>query len=329
MITMKNVYKSFQVKEKDGFSNLFSRKKHTKEVIKGIDLNIPQGKIVGLLGINGAGKTTTIKMLATMLTPTSGNIFIDDIDIVEKPFLAKDKINLISGGERNLYWRLTATENLKYFGSLYGIKSAELNGRIDEILSTVDLVTAKDIAVEKYSKGMKQRLQIAKGLINNPKYLFLDEPTLGLDILIAKELKKYIKLLATKENKGILLTSHYIKEIEELCDYIYILDNGVIFAQGTPEEIKKQYEVSIKTRVTFDKLSDSFFNNLEKDSSIYSIKCLKDRQLVFEILSGTSILNKVIECAVKDKYTSILSIDVSDPTLEDVLLNLWGDSNVY
>ncbi|OJG28576.1 hypothetical protein RU98_GL000169 [Enterococcus caccae] len=323
---MKNVSKNYYEKENTGFKGLFSPRKKEKKVIKNISLDIPEGQIIGLLGINGAGKTTTIKMLATLLEPTEGRIFLDNIDVIQKPFEAKRKINLISGGERNLYWRLTATENLEYFGNLYGLSSNILRERITNILEIVDLTQAANIPVEKYSKGMKQRLQIARGLINNPKYIFLDEPTLGLDVLIAKELRYYIKKLAQSENKGILLTSHYMNEIEELCDYVYVLENGEIHSQGTPKDIKKNFNAAIKTIITFEIYSNSFLESLKNITSYLSITSTK-KQNTFEILSSNSILKELIQIATADEKTSILSIDVIEPTLEDALLSTWGGTN--
>ena len=184
MIQAEHLSKTYVLKEK---SHLFGKKKVRQiPAVRDISLEIPKGKITGVLGINGAGKTTTIRMLASLITPTSGSLTMDGVDAVKNHLWVKERINMISGGERNLYWRLTAQENLRYFGSLYGIGKKELEERIGELLKTVGLEEAKDIPVERYSKGMKQRLQIARGLINEPEYLFLDEPTLGLDILIAK-----------------------------------------------------------------------------------------------------------------------------------------------
>ena len=206
-------------------------------------MEIGKGEIVGLLGVNGAGKTTTIKMLTAMIAPSEGEIFIDGIDAVKDPMSAKQRVNIITGGERNIYWRLTAKENLQYFGRLYGIKEKKLDDRINEVLKVVDLINEKDVPVERFSKGMKQRLQIARGLTNDPDYLFLDEPTLGLDVIIAKEVRKYIKKLAIENGKGILLTTHYISEAEQLCDYIYIINQGNIVASGDMVNLRKRYFV--------------------------------------------------------------------------------------
>lgn len=251
MIQAEHLSKTYVLKEK---SHLFGKKKvRLISAVRDISLEIPKGKITGVLGINGAGKTTTIRMLASLITPTSGSLTMDGVDAVKNHLWVKERINMISGGERNLYWRLTAQENLRYFGSLYGIGKKELEERIGELLKTVGLEEAKDIPVERYSKGMKQRLQIARGLINEPEYLFLDEPTLGLDILIAKEIRELIHSLAKERGKGILLTTHYISEAEELCDYIYVLDQGQIIARGTKEELKEIFKV--KPRMVVQEMS--------------------------------------------------------------------------
>lgn len=251
MIQAEHLSKTYVLKEK---SHLFGKKKVRQiSAVRDISLEIPKGKITGVLGINGAGKTTTIRMLASLITPTSGSLTMDGVDAVKNHLWVKERINMISGGERNLYWRLTAQENLRYFGSLYGIGKKELEERIGELLKTVGLEEAKDIPVERYSKGMKQRLQIARGLINEPEYLFLDEPTLGLDILIAKEIRELIHSLAKERGKGILLTTHYISEAEELCDYIYVLDQGQIIARGTKEELKEIFKM--KPRMVVQEMS--------------------------------------------------------------------------
>jgi len=227
-IEAKNLEKQYVLKEKTGLFR--SKNKKIVQAVKGVSLEIPKGKIVGVLGINGAGKTTTIRMLASIIEPTAGEITMNGIDAVKNHLWVKERINVVSGGERNLYWRLTASENLKYFGSLYGVKGMELKEKIARLLKLVGLEEVADIPVERYSKGMKQRLQ----------------PTLGLDIVIAKEIRKVIHELAKKDDKGILLTTHYISEAEELCDYIYILDNGKIIAQGTKEELKELFNCKPK-----------------------------------------------------------------------------------
>ncbi|MNP01355.1 Daunorubicin/doxorubicin resistance ATP-binding protein DrrA [compost metagenome] len=157
---------------------------------------------------------------------------------------------MIAGGERMIYWRLTAYENLWYYGQLYGIPNDILEKRIEELLKLVGLYENKDKKVEEFSKGMKQRLQIARGLINDPSYIFMDEPTLGLDAVVSKELRTHVKSLAKEKGKGILLTSHYMEEVEELADYIYVLDKGMIIRQGTSKELSKQVFKKVEYRLT-------------------------------------------------------------------------------
>lgn len=234
MICVTDLAKTYDVKRRDRFWTSHREQIHA---VKNISMRIEKGEIVGLLGINGAGKTTTIKMLTTLLEPTAGSYLFDDIDAIKNPYKVKKQINMIAGGERMLYWRLSAYENLWYYGQLYGIENAVLKERIKSLLKMVGLEGKENLPVETFSKGMKQRLQIARGLINNPKYIFMDEPTIGLDAVITEELHQQVKKLAKVEEKGILLTSHYLAEVDELCDYIYLLSDGKLLIEGTKKEL--------------------------------------------------------------------------------------------
>ncbi len=215
-------------------------KKKSIEALRGISFSIKEGEIFGLLGPNGAGKTTTIKILTTLLAPTSGQAKIMGYNCFGDEDNIRASINFIFGGERGLYWRLSAYENLQYFGDLYKIPSSILKNRIKELITLVGLEGRENEKVEGYSKGMKQRLQIARGLINDPKILFLDEPTIGLDPVGAKDLRNIITELKAK-GKTVLLTTHYMYEADELCDRIAIINNGEIMALGTPIELKEKY----------------------------------------------------------------------------------------
>lgn len=321
MIEALGLKKTYILKKKIGF---FRKEKHLVEAVKNINLTISEGEIVGLLGLNGAGKTTTIKMLSTLLSPTDGTITIDGLDIEQDAMEIKNRINMIAGGERMLYWRLTGAENLAYFGQLYGLKGEILKEKIQTLIEEVGLKDAADTPVEQYSKGMKQRLQIARGLINNPKYLFLDEPTLGLDVPVAKQLRETIKKLAKKENKGILLTSHYLEEVEELCDRVYIIDKGVLIQHDTPENIiknvVKDFVLTIQTLFLTDSEKIKIVNLLEEKKAKVDITECQD---------GHSIEIK----ASKDMTVEALSIFIQEgiafnkfenkrPRLEDAIMIL-------
>lgn len=265
MIEARNLKKIYESKISKG---LFRHEKVNFEAVKDVSIKIKEGEIVGLLGINGAGKTTTIKMLTTLLSPTLGEYFLDGIDAIKNPRIIKGKINMIAGGERMIYWRLTPVENLHYYGQLYGIPNNILKERIEYLLKLVGLYENKDKKVEEFSKGMKQRLQIARGLINDPNYIFMDEPTLGLDALTSKELREHVKMLTREKSKGILLTSHYMEEVEELADYIYVLDKGEIIKQGTVTELSKDVFTKIVYKLTLHNKPESFKNYMLKELSL-------------------------------------------------------------
>jgi ABC-2 type transport system ATP-binding protein len=215
-------------------------KKKTIEALKNISFTVNEGEILGLLGPNGAGKTTTIKILTTLLAPTSGEAKIIGHKCFGEEKFIRDKINFIFGGERGLYWRLSAYENLQYFGDIYKIPEKVLKRRIPELVKLVGLEGRENEKVEGFSKGMKQRLQIARGLINDPEILFLDEPTIGLDPIGAKDLRNII-LKLKQEGKTILLTTHYMYEADELCDRAALINNGEIIDIDTPKHLKIKY----------------------------------------------------------------------------------------
>ncbi|GGO83592.1 ABC transporter ATP-binding protein [Nonomuraea cavernae] len=222
--------------------------------VDGLNLTVPGGRVTGLLGLNGAGKTTTIKILATLLRQTSGTVTVGGLDPVKDPHAVRKRINLIAGGERMVYARMTGRENLWYFGQLYDVPSKVLKTRIEQLLELVGLTSAADIRVERYSRGMTQRLSIARGLINDPDYLLLDEPTLGLDAPIARDLRKVVAGLA-ECGKGVLLTSHYLAEVEQLCAHVYVIGDGRHLAQGAPAELMAQTGCHRTVRVTVTDLT--------------------------------------------------------------------------
>jgi len=215
-------------------NGFFRRTKEVKEAVKGITFNVKKGEIFGLLGPNGAGKTTTIKMLTTLLLPSKGSIEIFGLDIRKHQKEIQKKINFIYGGERSLYWRLTAKDNLAYFADLYNLDKNIMYKRINYLLNLVGLENYSDKRVETFSKGMKQRLQIARSLINSPEVLFMDEPTIGLDPAATSLLHEIIRDLRD-QGKTIILTTHYMKEAEELCDRVAFINQGEIVAIESPE----------------------------------------------------------------------------------------------
>ncbi len=207
------------------------------EAVRGVSFSIAEGELFGLLGPNGAGKTTTIKMLITLLIPTSGEARILGHDVVKDARWVRERIGYVFGGERGLYERLSARDNLRYFAELYGVDPARQRARIDELLELVGLKGREKERVEGYSRGMRQRLHVARGLLHDPPVVFLDEPTIGVDPVGARELRATIASLTTG-GKTVLLTTHYMFEADSLCDRIAVIAGGEIVAQGTPQELK-------------------------------------------------------------------------------------------
>ncbi|USS41397.1 ABC transporter ATP-binding protein [Thermococcus aggregans] len=296
------------------------RKVEWVEAVKGITFKVKKGELFGLLGPNGAGKTTTIKMLTTLLEPTEGEARILGYDIRKDAREIRKRINLVAEGERTLYWRLSAYENLKYFARIYYVPKREEKERIEKLLKLVGLWERKDDLVMNYSRGMKQRLAIAKALINDPEVLFLDEPTLGLDVQSSVFVREFIRKLVDEKGKTILLTTHYMVEAEQLCDRIAIIDHGRIIALDTPDGLKKlvrdedTVEIRLKGKVTFDDLPWRMaVVNEDSERGIITLRGQVDEE----------DLPKLVEWLVK-RGAKIISVEQKEPTLEDVFIKLTG-----
>src|SRR5919108_4906582 len=216
----------------------FRRRAKEIEAVRGISFSVEKGELFGLLGPNGAGKTTTIKMLITLLIPTSGTATVLGFDVVKQAREVRKRIGYVFGGERGVYERLSGWDNLRYFAELYGVPPREQTKRIESLLELVGLKGREQERTEGYSRGMKQRLHVARGLLHDPPVVFLDEPTIGLDPVGARELRATIAQLVDA-GKTVLLTTHYMFEADALCDRIAVINKGEIVAHGTPLELKR------------------------------------------------------------------------------------------
>jgi ABC-2 type transport system ATP-binding protein len=230
-----------QIIEAHHLSREFKNKGVTKFAVQDLTFSVKKGTIFGLLGPNGAGKSTTIKMMNTLLLPTSGELKVLGHDIYREEKKIRKEIGFLYGGETGLYWQLSGRDNLRYFGSLFKIPKNMLEERIDYWLDRLGLTDAQDQLTMRYSKGMKQRLHIARTLIHDPELLFMDEPTLGLDPEGTKDLRE-IMLDLKKQGKTIILTTHDMEEAEELCDEIAFIMEGKLIAKGTIESLQEMYE---------------------------------------------------------------------------------------
>jgi ABC-2 type transport system ATP-binding protein len=210
----------------------------TTEALRGVNLEVDEGELFGLLGPNGAGKTTLTKILSTLLLPTSGAAQVLGLDVTKHAIELRPRIGLVLGGERGLYNRVSARENLRYFADLYGVPIEHRDRRISDVLDRVGLHEAADRRVEEFSRGMKQKLHLARGILHEPEILFLDEPTIGLDPKSARETRKLIRALVA-DGVTIFLTTHYMFEAEELCHRLAVLSHGVIVARDTVAGLRR------------------------------------------------------------------------------------------
>jgi ABC-2 type transport system ATP-binding protein len=286
--------------------------------VDGISFAIESGEIFGLLGPNGAGKTTTISMLATMQRPTSGAATVNGHDIVTDEDGVRKSIGIVFQ-DQSLDEELTAYENMDFHGRLYRIPGEVRKQRIAVLLTLVGLEDRKDDLVKTYSGGMRRRLEIARGLLHEPKVLFLDEPTLGLDPQTRNHLWEYIERLNNEKGITIILTTHYMEEADRLCDRIAIIDRGTIIARGTSANLKASIGGDVITIASpepdaiADLLTAPWVSGIERH----------DGQVIVRLQNAEEHIPGIVT-AINQQGIGITSLSVRKPTLEDVFLHYTG-----
>lgn len=302
---------------------VFRRKNKIVKAVNGISFNVADGELFGLLGPNGAGKTTSVKMLTTLLIPTTGTARILGLDIIREAEPLRPRIGFIFGGERGLYWRLSAKDNLRYFASLYYIDPAIAKKRIPYLLEMVGLKDRADEKVEGYSRGMRQRLHIARSLLHDPEVIFLDEPTMGLDPVGARELRQTVRNLQS-EKKTILLTTHYMFEADALCQRIAVIKKGKIVALDTPQNIKATVQDLSVVEIEVFGIPQGVLERVKKLPVVESasVENRDQRQLLLVHTSqGAQAVPKLVEALQGLKLGKVTT---REPTLEDAYVRLVG-----
>ena len=300
-------------------------KRSIKEVmaVEDISFDIKTGELFGLLGPNGAGKTTTVKMLATLLIPTKGTASVMGYDVVKDAQEVRKRIGFIFGGERGLYWRLSGIDNLRYFASLYSVDPEVSKKRIPYLLEMVGLQDRGNERVEGYSRGMKQRLHVARTLLHDPEILFLDEPTIGLDPVGAREFREVIRDLQSKK-KTILLTTHYMFEADSLCQRVAVIDKGIIVAMDSPSELKKHVaDLSVIEIETFG-ASNEVLERLRALPFVDALSVQEQGQrqmLLIQTARGAEAVPDVMNSLNGQRVGRVI---VREPTLEDAYVRLVG-----
>jgi ABC-2 type transport system ATP-binding protein len=277
----------------------------------------------GLLGPNGAGKTTTIKMLITLLLPTSGSARVLGYDVARDAREVRKRIGYVFGGDRGLYERLSALDNLRYFAELYGIEPRLQRRRIAELLDMVGLTGREKERVEGFSRGMRQRLHIARGLLHDPDVLFLDEPTIGIDPVGARELRATIADLK-EQGKTILLTTHYMFEADELCDRIAVIAGGEIVAEGTPAQLKAGVADGRVVEIEVYGVSDQALADLRAVGGVTSVQVEERGQaqvLIVRVGADVEVTQAALGCLAGLRVGRVAT---REPTLEDAYVDLVG-----
>jgi ABC-2 type transport system ATP-binding protein len=302
---------------------VFRHRSREIEALRGITFSIANGELFGLLGPNGAGKTTTIKVLTTLLLPSAGTAKVFGFDVARQAREVRARIGYVFGGDRGLYDRLSALDNLRYFADVYRVPAREQRGRIDELLDLVGLKGRERERVEGYSRGMRQRLHIARGLLHDPPMLFLDEPTMGLDPVGARQLRLTIARLQ-QAGKTILLTTHYMFEADELCNRIAVINAGRIVATGTPTELKSR--VADRTIIEIEAFgaSDEMIERLRSVAGVDSVS-VELREQTQLILVQSSRAAELVQPLLRELADArVGKVVPRQPTLEDAYVDLVG-----
>lgn len=291
---------------------------NSHEALKGISFNIKEGEFYGLLGPNGAGKTTTISIMSSILTPDSGEVLINGNNIYTHPNESKRIIGVVPQ-EIALYNELTAEENLWFWGGLYDVPKTELKKRIDEVLTLFGLSERRKDKVSTYSGGMKRRINIAAALLHQPRIVFMDEPTVGIDPQSRNLIFEVIEKLHSN-GMTIVYTTHYMEEAERFCDRIGIIDNGQIIAEGTLDELRKSSSAKETIVITFNNLND---DKVQKIQSFWKDCNHTDDKIYFYTSDLKTELSKIIsQCS--DAGADIHNIEIKKVNLETVFLSLTG-----
>lgn len=291
------------------------------KAVRGISFEIQKGEIFGLLGPNGAGKTTTISMLSCLLKPDSGDAFVDGYSILKDSMEVKKRIGVVPQ-DVSLYPTLSAQENLVFFGEMYGLTGTKLREKVDEVLEVVGLKDRRKEAINKYSGGMKRRINIVVGLLPSPQLLILDEPTVGVDPQSRTNILETLKEL-NKKGLTILYTSHYMEEVEFLCHRIAIMNLGKIIAIGSLNELRLLVGERDLLRIsTANEISKDLVETVKKIPDVSEARVL-DESIEILTLHGRKLLPQIIEIFA-DTGVKIKSVEVKEPNLESVFLHLTG-----
>ena len=288
-----------------------------------LNLEIDPSEIFGLIGPNGSGKTTLIRLLTTILKPTKGTAKVAGYDVIHNPTEVRKSVGVVSQA-MTLDVELTAIENMQLYAKYYGVPKEVRHERIKELLDVAGLADKGDFTVGSYSGGMKRRLELVRSLIHDPKILFLDEPTTGLDPQARNAIWEYLRKLNREEKITIVITTHYLDEAEALCGRVGIIDYGKIAVLGTPPDLKRKAMGGDVVEVEFSELPDAAFEPLKNADFVLEIK-KQENTLMVLVKKGAEAVPKIVEI-IGSNGGKVRTITSREPTLDDVFLQFTGRS---
>ena len=324
LIEVENLVKTYKIMQKqDGlvgyFKNLIRPKYKELTAVKGINFNIEEGELVGYIGENGAGKSTTIKMLTGLLTPTSGKVIVNGIVPNEKRIENNKNIGAVFGQKTQLWWDLPVIESLRLIKQMYKLPDGEYRKNLKKFTEILELDELLDKQVKNLSLGQKMRCEIAATFIHNPKIVYLDEPTIGLDVFVKENIRKFIKDINKEKNTTVILTTHDLKDIEDVCNRIILLDKGTIIYDGEKQKFKDTHGkyifaelvVNDKNISVSENMKTSSFEIIEETDTNIKIRFNHEKTTIMQIMNEIS------------KYCVIEDIHMRESELEDTLKEIY------
>lgn len=297
--------------------------------LDGVNITIARGELFGLLGRNGAGKTTLIKILTTLLAPTSGSASINGMDVMREVLPIRKRIAMVSGGEQSGYGVLTVREQLWMFAQFYGVPSRLAYERIDALLEAVGLREQANQKIYALSTGMRQRVNLCRALVSEPEILFLDEPTVGLDVEAARVVREYVRWwMRQDERRTVLLTTHYMFEADELCDRMAIINHGQVVAQGTTSALKQDQQEYVRFQLELAEWRPAFVEQLRSTHGVVDVRAeqRKEHTALHLSLSREDVIVPAIT-TLSEIGGQVLTLRRIEPTLEEAFVRLVGDAS--